>query len=68
MVFYDPRKPKPWPVRLLNKCGVTNDTTATHVVIVVSVVLLGITGYLLLDIDTTPESKQGPTIESLRNV
>lgn len=31
MTYYDPRKPKPWPVRLLNKCGVTDDSKATNI-------------------------------------
>ena len=46
MTFYDPRKPKPWPIRLLNKFGVTNDTVATNISILASVILLIITALL----------------------
>lgn len=57
MVYYDPRKPKPWPIRLLNKLGVENDSVATNVVVIISIVFLGVAIYLFVD-SSTPEVRE----------
>lgn len=48
MVYYDPRKPKPWPIKLLNTLGIKNDSTATQVAIAVALlgILLTVVSYL----------------------
>ena len=68
MVYYDPRKPKPWPIRILNKFGVTNDTTATHVVIVVSIVFLLVAGLLQLNTNTEEQIERTLSPEELRSI
>lgn len=57
MAYYDPRKPKPWPIRLLNKLGITNDTVATNIALVLALlgILVTIIFYLqLLDDNSSP--------------
>ena len=68
MVYYDPRKPIPWPIRILNKFGVTNDTTATHVVIVVSIVFLLVAGLLQLNTNTEEQIERTLSPEELRSI
>lgn len=43
MTYFDPRKPKPWPVRLLNTLGVTDDVVATKIIAIGSILLLVVT-------------------------
>lgn len=54
MVYYDPRTPKPWPIRLLNTWGVSNDTAATYIIIAASVVFLTVA--VILFFNTTAEN------------
>lgn len=49
MVYYDPRKPKPWPIEFLKKLGVKSDKTATAIIIIVSVLFIIIALYLFND-------------------
>lgn len=60
MVYYDPRKPKPWPIRFLNKFGVVNDNTANKIVLWGALLLLIVTIILYLSIfgDNTEEIKK----------
>ena len=68
MVYYDPRKPKPWPIRLLNNIGITNDTTATNIIIVISILLLLGTGYLLFQANAESTAARDLTPEQLRQL
>lgn len=52
MVYYDPRKPKPWPIRLLNRIGIVDDAVATYIVIAIAIIFFSITGYLLLELNS----------------
>lgn len=50
MTYYDPRKPKPWPVRILNRFGVSDDTKATNIAVAVGVTGIIITIFLYASI------------------
>ena len=67
-IYYDPRKPKPWPIRLLNKCGIHNDATAVKLVIAASVLLICLSAYFLLSAIQPVTSERDPVTESLRNI
>lgn len=46
MVYYDPRKPKPWPIKLLNKWGVTDDAKATKITLVGALLGIALTVFM----------------------
>lgn len=50
MVYYDPRKPKPWPIRVLNKLGVADDTKATNIAMALAIIGIIITVLLYLNL------------------
>ena len=56
MTVYDPRKPKPWPIQLLNKWGVTNDSLATRIVLIFSSVIILFSVYSFLRVATHSEN------------
>ena len=46
MTYYDPRRPKPWYIKLLARLGVTNEAHALMIVLTTSVLLLGLTVWI----------------------
>lgn len=57
MTYYDPRRPKPWPIRLLNNWGITDDQKATNIVLLVIGVLFVVAIFFYLS-SGTPEVEQ----------
>ena len=57
MTYYDPRKPKPWPIRFLNKLGVTYDGIAKNIVVAASIVILAVAVYLYMS-NVAPEVRE----------
>lgn len=71
MVYYDPRKPKPWPIRLLNSWGVVNDTKATNIAIAVALagILLTIVLYTqILNNDADVEELDPRVLQEMERV
>ena len=66
MVYYDPRKPKPWPIRLLNKWGIINDSLATTIILTAAAagILISIVLYNNLIFNTTSNSEVDTLIEA----
>ena len=65
MMYYDPRKPKPWPIRILNRLGITNDTMATNISILTSVILLIFTALLYANLFQSSEETYEEVPESV---
>lgn len=42
--------PKSWPIKLLNSWGINDDTKATNIVTIVSIILIIITIYIYIQI------------------
>lgn len=63
MTYYDPRKPKPWPIATLNKLGVRDDATATRIVIAAIVTIFVVTIFMAIDLTSESEEIQTKEID-----
>lgn len=68
MVYYDPRKPKPWPIRVLNNWGVRNDSTATTIVIVISIVFILLAIFLYINTNNQEQIDRSIDTAQLRQL
>ena len=48
---------KPWPIKLLNKLGVTNELLANRIVVAASIIILAVAIYLYMN-NVTPEVRE----------